>query len=135
MGLSYPQRGTNVPIQQRVTGTNVPEAVTTDEVRNEFADLTSGMSREELAEAAGRSVHAAKKWHAGVQAPDSASMITAARRRPKVRAWLLAKIGGDDARINSPQVLSELHTFLVNVATGEGDEAHEARRLFREIFR
>jgi hypothetical protein len=122
MGLSYPR-----------AGTNVPKAVSNDEIAEEFSDLTSDWSRDDLANATGRTPHAAKKWHAGVQAPDSASLLTAARRTERIRAYVLGKIGADG--MLAPRVLSQLHDLLVDVGTGEGAEACDARRLFREIFR
>ena len=112
-----------------------PAPVTNQEVANEFAEQISDMSREDAAAAANRTVEAVKKWRARAQAPDSASLINSAARRPRVRAWLMWRIGGDPVLARSPQVLSELHQFLMSVGVGEGREAQEARRLYAEIFR
>jgi hypothetical protein len=112
-----------------------PASVTNQQVANEFAELLTDVSREEAAAAADRTVEAVKKWRARVQAPDSASLINSAARRPRVRAWLMWRIGGDPVLARSPQVLSELHQFLMSVGVGEGREAQEARRLYAEIFR
>lgn len=125
MVLSYPKHG--------YICTRTP--VTNQEVANEFAELLTDVSREEAAAAANRTVEAVKKWRAKVQAPDSASLINSATTRPRVRAWLMWKIGGDPVLARSPQVLAELHHFLMNVGIGEGREAQEARRLYAEIFR
>ncbi|OGT54690.1 MAG: hypothetical protein A3E01_10085 [Gammaproteobacteria bacterium RIFCSPHIGHO2_12_FULL_63_22] len=125
MKFSYPLKDTFV--------SRAP--VTNAEIADEFCDQIADLTAKEAANIAGRSVPAAKKWKAKVQAPDSASLITSARRRPRVRAWLMWKIGSDDARIQSPQVLAELHTLLLAVGVGEGREAVEARKLYREIFR
>jgi hypothetical protein len=125
MVRSSPKFGTHV----------VPSPVTNRDVANEFGDLITDASVQDVADDANRTVEAAKKWRLKRQAPDSASLINSAQKRPKVRAWLMWRIGGDPVLARSQPVMTELHQLLLEVGAGSSAEAAEARRLFQEIFR
>ena len=125
MQFSYPFMGTSL----------LPPAVSNDEVAVEFSEQIADLTAKEAGKVGNRTPEAGKAWKAQRAAPDSASMITAARRHPKVRRWLLWKIAGDWSRVMSPEVLTELNMFLVRTAEGDGPTARQARALLHEIHR
>jgi hypothetical protein len=104
-------------------------------VRDEFSAQIIDLSAKQAGRVANRTEEAGKAWKQGRAAPDSASLITAARRHPKVQSWLLWKVAGEWSRLMSPRVLTELQMLLMRMADGTGDDAHAARAILQEIHR
>lgn len=125
MRLSYPYMGQSL----------LPTAVSNEEVREEFSAQIIDLSAKQAGRVANRTEEAGKAWKQGRAAPDSASLITAARRHPKVQSWLLWKVAGEWSRLMSPRVLTELQMLLIRMADGSGDDAQAARAILQEIHR
>lgn len=76
-----PIMNTSVPV--------VAPAMTEEEAAEKFSALILPYTRGDLAQASERTKEAAKHWKAGTRAPNSSSLITLARRIPRIREWVI----------------------------------------------
>jgi hypothetical protein len=97
-----------------------------------FAAVVIDISPRLLAKAAKRTTEAAKGWKGGRSLPSTWSMLNMARKIPKVREYMLLKLGaGPHMQFNSPQGMSALVEAVQMIANLPGPEGDALRALLQ----
>lgn len=107
------------------------EFFTDSQVRAEFAQAVKPYPRLVLAKAANRSKEGAKEWKDADngRCPNLTSTLNMAVRLPRVRAYVLAKLGAEQASFESPQVLAGRIEALERLVAQSNEESRQLRRV------
>lgn len=103
--------------------------LTDRELAEDMEKLLSGFTRKAVAHAAGRSKEAAKDWQEARCAPNAASLLNLARRLPPVRAYVLEKIGAEEAEFDDGRVLAARVEAIERLLAGGGAEGSAVIRI------
>lgn len=108
--------------------------MTEEEAREKFAALVVPYTQGDLASASERTKEAAKHWKKGTRAPNSSSLITLARRIPRIRDWVMAEIDTPAvAQADGPDAMAAVLTGLQLAANLPGQQGAIARALLKQM--
>lgn len=112
----------------------LPPRISDREAAERFQAVVIGYSAKQLAQAAGRTVEAAKEWLAGTRMPSGASLINMARALPCVLAWINeeAQAGHRAAMAQSDDIVL---AALRRLKDAPGTEGEAVRAILAELAR